>query len=199
MEIQSPNKEIEKKYLEIQQTIKKIFQKLRECINEREKKLLEELDQIMNTKKKTEILDRMSNSINKIQEVINNNRKDFDNAYLEKYLKSISTMNEDINNNKKEIENLKEYKFYYEENDLNELENKLKNFGKLEKISDFYKPDEIIVKSISCNDLLIEWNMNKNIDKNSIEFEVYINKKDENKNYSNPVYRGSNYNTKIDN
>ena len=75
----------------------------------------------------------------------------------------------------------------------------MKNFGKLEKISDFYKPDEIIVKSISCNDLLIEWNMNKNIDKNSIEFEVYINKKDENKNYSNPAYSGSNYNTKIDN
>ena len=172
------NTEIEKRNLEIQQTIKKIFQKFRECINEREKKLLEELDQIMNTKKKTEILNTLSNSINKIKEDINNNKKDFDNIYLEKYLKSISTINQDINNNKKEIENLKEYKFFYEENDLNDIENKLKNFGKLEKISDAYKPDEIIVKNISINDLLIEWNLkDKNIDKNLIQFKYILIKK----------------------
>ena len=103
----------------------------------------------MNTKKKTEILNRMINSINKIQEDINNNQKDFDNIYLEKYLKSISTINQDINDNKKEIENLKEYRFIYEEDDLHDIENKMKNFGKLEIISDHYKPDEIIVKDLS--------------------------------------------------
>ena len=193
------NNEMEKKNLEILQTIKKIFQELRECINEREKKLIEELEQIMNTKKKTEILNRMINSINKIKEDINNNQKDFDNIYLEKYLNSISTINQDINNNKKEIENFKEYRFSYEKDDLNNIENKLKNFGKLEIISDIYKPEEIIVKNISINDILIEWCLKEKIDKNLIQFEVYINKKDEKKNYNNPSYKGNNYNTKIDN
>ena len=41
--------------------------------------------------------------------------------------------------------------------------------------------------------------MKEKIDKNLIQFEVYINKKDEKKNYNNPSYKSNNYNTKIDN
>ena len=56
------------------------------------------------------------------------------------------------------------------------LENKLKNFGKLEIISDLFKPEEIIVKDITNTYALIEWNLKeKNIEKDLIQFEVYIN------------------------
>ena len=41
-----------KNFLELSNKIKEVFKKLKDCINEREKKLLNNLDKIMNTKKK---------------------------------------------------------------------------------------------------------------------------------------------------
>ena len=136
--MKNENEDLERNNLtEIYNTIKNIFSKLRECINEREKYILRILENVMEKKKQNEIINKMLNDINKIKEELNNNREDLNENYFLKYDKSMSNIIEDINNHKREMKKNIQYEYIYEEKILNDILNKIQNFGELIQIPEF--------------------------------------------------------------
>ena len=128
-----------KKYLEITNKIKDVFKKLRDCINEREKYLLNNLGKIINKEKQIEIINKMINDLNQIQENYNKNKVNLEENYLIKIDKNISNISneiENIENSKKYFEKNNEYKFYYQENIFNDILNKIQNLGEFKNFSD---------------------------------------------------------------
>ena len=128
-----------KNFLELSNKIKEVFEKLRDCINEREKNLLNNLDKIMNKKKQIDFINKMINDLNKIKENYNKNKLDLEESYLIKMDRNISNLSntiEDIGDCKKDLEINNEYKFIYEENIINDILNKIQNLGELKNLSD---------------------------------------------------------------
>ena len=119
-------------YEKISIKIKDIFTKLRECINEREKILLEYLDKIKNKKTQIEFLEKNINEINKIKEEFNKNTFGFDGNFLKKNDKNFIGVIEDLNMCKNEISNIS-IDFIYKEDIFNDILNKINNFGRIEK------------------------------------------------------------------
>jgi len=119
-------------YDKINIKIKDIFTKLRECINEREKILLEYLDKIKNKKTQIEFLEKNINEINKIKEEFNKNTFGLDGNFLEKNDKNFLGVIEDLNNCKNEISNIS-IDFIYKEDIFNDILNKISNLGSIEK------------------------------------------------------------------
>ena len=129
---------MDKKYEEILSKIKEIFSKLRNCVNERENILLENLNKIKSNEKKLVLLNKALIDINKINESLNKNDVGLDETLLSKNDKNINNVYDEINKYKKEIE-LQEDNFTYEENILNEIIDKINNFGKFDNNSKYLK------------------------------------------------------------
>ena len=129
---------MDSKYEEATKKIKDVFAKLRNCINEREKLLLSNLNKIILNDKKIEILNKAMNDINKINESLNKNDVGFDEAFLKKNDKNINNVNEEINKYKNEIE-IQENNFTYEEDILKELLDRINDFGKFGNNSKYLK------------------------------------------------------------
>ena len=125
---------INKEYEENRKKITSIFSKLRECVDEREKTLLENLGKMKDKKNKMKFLDKIMKDINKISEEVNKNNVNLEEKFLKINETNMIKSNQDIINYKKEIKN-NDYHFIYEENALNEILNKIKNFGHLKKNS----------------------------------------------------------------
>ena len=129
---------MDSKYEEATKKIKDVFAKLRNCINEREKLLLSNLNKIILNDKKIEILNKAMNDINKINESLNKNDVGFDEAFLKKNDKNFNNVNEEINKYKNEIE-IQENNFTYEEDILKELLDRINDFGKFGNNSKYLK------------------------------------------------------------
>ena len=129
---------MDSKYEEATKKIKDVFAKLRNCINEREKLLLSNINKIILNDKKIEILNKAMNDINKINESLNKNDVGFDEAFLKKNDKNINNVNEEINKYKNEIE-IQENNFTYEEDILKELLDRINDFGKFGNNSKYLK------------------------------------------------------------
>ena len=128
-----------KHFLELSNKIKDVFKKLRDCINEREKNLLNNLDKIMNKKNQIDFINKMINDLNKIKENYNKNKVGLEESYLikmDKYISNLSNTIEDIVGCKKDLEINNEYKFIYEENTFNDILNKIQNLGTFKNLSD---------------------------------------------------------------
>ena len=133
------NEEIEKILSEIQCKIKDVFGQLRECLNNREKNLLEKIQKIADMTKESEIMNKMMNEMKSFRNSIENISKDLNEKNFKKYEKkisNISNMIEEINIDEKENKKIEEFQFIYDENILNEILNKIKAFGELKQISD---------------------------------------------------------------
>ena len=72
----------------------------------------------------------MLNEMENFKKNLNNTCKDLNEKYFQKYDKNMSNMIEEIKKDKKEIEKI-EFKFIYDENLLNEILNKIRDFGEL--------------------------------------------------------------------
>ena len=129
---------MDKTFEEISSKIKEIFSKLRNCVNERENILLENLNKIKSNEKKLDLLNKALIDINKINESLNKNDVGLDETFLKKNDKNINNVNDEINKYKKEIE-LQEDNFTYDENILNEIIDKINNFGKSDNNSKYLK------------------------------------------------------------
>ena len=129
---------MDKTFEEISSKIKEIFSKLRNCVNERENILLENLNKIKSNEKKLDLLNKALIDINKINESLNKNDVGLDETFLKKNDKNINNVNDEINKYKKEIE-LQEDNFTYDENILNEIIDKINNFGKFDNNSKYLK------------------------------------------------------------
>ena len=147
-----------KNFLELSNKIKEVFEKLRDCINEREKNLLNNLDKIMNKKKQIDFINKMINDLNKIKENYNKNKLDLEENNLIKMDRNISNLSntiEDIGDCKKDLEINNKYKFIYEENTFNDILNKIKNLGELKNLSDnLFKWKKGQNYTLSGNDLI---------------------------------------------
>ena len=129
---------MDKTFEEISSKIKEIFSKLRNCVNERENILLENLNKIKSNEKKLDLLNKALIDINKINESLNKNDIGLDETFLSKNDKNINNVYDEINKYKKEIE-LQENNFTYDENILNEIIDKINNFGKFDNNSKYLK------------------------------------------------------------
>lgn len=119
-------------YEKINIKIKDIFGRLRECINEREKILIENLDKIKNKKTQIEFLERNISEINKIKEEFNKNSFGLDGNFMKKKEKNFIDVIEDLNHCKNEISNM-EIDFVYKEDIFNDILNKINDFGRIER------------------------------------------------------------------
>ena len=133
------NEEIGNILSEIQCKIKDVFGRLRECINSREKNLLDKIQKIADMTKESEIMNKMMNEMKSFRNSIKNISKDLNEQNFKKYekkIKYISNMIEEINIDEKENQKIEEFQFIYDENILNDILNKIKDFGELKKSSD---------------------------------------------------------------
>ena len=129
-----------KDLLKISNRIKSIFARIRECLDDREKDLIENIESLMSKKKEVEFMDEMINDLIMIKEKYNKNTGDFDEAFsmnIDKNMANMATMIDDIKYLKKNKEKLDEYDFLYEESVVNDILNKIQNLGEIKKCSNY--------------------------------------------------------------
>ena len=142
--------------------IEKIFTKIRSAINDREDELLMELDnkfdikeenvkesqklpnKIKSALEKGKIINQELNNENSLSSFIN------DCIIIENRIKDISTMNEKI---KKYNSLIFDMKFNYEDSDLNNIINLIKNFGNINYNVNEFKNSKIILSNTNDYDI----------------------------------------------
>jgi len=160
---------------QIKTEIQKVFTKLRNELNNREDKLIEETDELFDLLFiKDEIIKNCEKLPNKIKQELekfkafsnnwedNNNLKFliYDSINLENFIKDIDNIYEIVKKSDKIDLNIK---FFYEESFLLE---KIKNFGIIDNNILFDNPSNIIHKSGNINFVIKQIKINNNIDLN---------------------------------
>jgi hypothetical protein len=143
---------------EITSKIRAVFSELRDCLDEREKILIANINKIASKNKELRFMNEMIGDLTKIKEKYRSSSGDLDEKILtkiDKKMTNMSNMIDDMNNYKRKIGRNEDYEFLYEENELFDILNKIQGFGEIKKCSDyFFKWRKGPNYTLSCHNLI---------------------------------------------
>ena len=173
-------KKITLKKEQIKTDIQKTFTKLRNELNNREDKLIEETDKLFeNSFEKEVILKNCEKLPNKIKQTLEKCKTTYDNwndekklkflindsINIENYIKEIKSINDIVKNSN---ENYSSIRFILGESEINFLLDKIKNFGIIRDDIFFLEPSNIISASTNINFIINQIKTNNNIESNKV-------------------------------